>query len=203
MGYFVSHWIIFWPEGRLCVPVCIASPNELSPRESSLQQTHFWVRTHQPREQISGNYCIKLMILSSGKYFIPCWVSQTLRIISLCCAADKDSQASGMLCYVIQMSLILASILPAFQAEEVTGLYLTAQDRIIHQSRQQLGAPGQDETRLGFLILCILFPYSNCFWNKVTFNNLPCKLPFIACSRSQPWNRFAGKAGSATLSEIS
>lgn len=80
----------------LC-PCVSGSPNELSPRESSLQQTHFWVRTHQPREQISGNYCIRLMILSSGKYFIPCWVSQTLRIISLCCAADKDPQASGML----------------------------------------------------------------------------------------------------------
>lgn len=97
MGYFVLHWIIFWLEGRLGVPVYPASPNELSPRESSLQQTHFWVRTHQPWEQISGNYCIRLMILSSGKYFIPCWVSQALSSISLCCAADKDPQVYGML----------------------------------------------------------------------------------------------------------
>lgn len=182
--------------------MCPASPNELFPRES-LQQTHFRVRTHQPREQISGNYCIRLMILSSGKYSsshagspkhwgsFPCAVLLTRIPRHLAC----------FLCHpnVFDFSQYFASI----SSWRNTGLYLTAQDRIIHQSWQQLCSPGQDKTRLGFLILCILFPYSSCFWNKVTFNNLPSKLPFIACSRRQPWNRFAEKAGSATLSEIS
>lgn len=94
------------------------------------------------------------------------------------------------LLYVIQIPLILVSILPAFQDEEVTGLYLTAQHRIIHQRWQQLCVPGRDETRVGFSwILCFLFPYSNCFWNKVTFNNLLSEVHFIACSKSQPWTQ--------------
>lgn len=149
----------------LC-PCVFRNPNELSPREPTLQQTHFWVRTHQPREQISGNYCIRLMLLSSEKYFIPCWVSQTLRIISLCCAADKDLQASGMLLTLYHPNSFGFSQYSASISSWRSHWFIPNSPTQNHiragSSSVFLGEIKQD--LFGFLIL--LFPYSNCFWYK-------------------------------------
>lgn len=179
MGCFT--WDHFWPEGRLC-PCVSTSPNELSPCS---KHTSGWgpisLESRSVAITASGWWHWAQGSTSSHAGSPKHW-----RIISLCCWQGSPStwHASD---FIIWISLILASILPAFQAEEVTGLYPTAQHRIIHQSWQQLCAPGRDETRLAFLIL--LFLHSSCFWNKVTFNNLPSKLPFRACSKSQPWNK--------------